>query len=121
MRNEYVDTLSKIYQCVSKPMANLAELNINTFNNLTKNTIILQKFSQIKKPEDFLAAQMELINNASVEMTQYAQKACHIGLEAFSEGQKVWNDIFHETTAKAVDLTKRTNTGSVKSKEKERE
>lgn len=120
MRNEYVDSISKIYQCVTKPLANLTELNINTFNNLTKNSAILEKFSHLKKPEDFLTAQMELMNKASVEMTQYAQKACDIGLEAFTESQKVLNDIFQETTAKTVDLTKRAHTG-VKAKERDKE
>lgn len=63
---------------------------------------------------------MELLNHASVEMTKYAQKACNIGLEAVSEGQKIWNDILRETTTKASDFAKQgNNISGAKSKERE--
>jgi len=119
MRNEYTENWSKLCQCAAKPIIDLAELNVTTLSNLTKNTNSFEKFSTAKKPEEFLAAQMELLNNASVELTKYAQKACSIGLDAVSEGQKIWNDILRETTAKASDFAKQSNVASMKTKERE--
>lgn len=113
---EYKDKWNRIYQCVNKPMADLAELNMNTLANFAKNTPSAEKFSHVKKPEDFLAVQMELLNNASIEAHKYAQKACSIGLQAVTEVQNMWNDIFHDTTEKAAEMAKHVNPGYVKSK-----
>lgn len=119
MRNEYTENWNKLCQCISKPLVDLAELNVDTLTNLTKNTHPFEKISQAKKPDEFLAAQMELLNNASIEMTKYAQKAFNIGLEAVTESHKIWNDICHETHTKASDFAKHGNVSGSKSKDRE--
>lgn len=116
------ENLGKICQTVSKPMIEMTELNVNTLNNLTKNTNSFEKLAQAKKPDDYLAAQMELINAASQEFTRYTQKACNIGLEAVTNANKIWTDMFHETSAKASDMIKATGMNKNKDRDnRERE
>ncbi len=105
MQNQFAENWSKLCQTVSKPMIDMVELNINTLNNLT-NTGVFDKIAQAKKPEDFLAAQTELLNKASTEVSKYAQKACTIGLDAITQANKIWIDMFQEVSAKATDVIK---------------
>lgn len=53
MRNEYTENWSKLCQCASKPMVDLAELGVTTLSNLAKNTNSFEKLSQAKSRKNF--------------------------------------------------------------------
>lgn len=107
-QRELTDNVSKLTQCLIKPMANLAELNVNAVNDWIRTFNSLQRVSQAKKPEDFLALQTELSNISVTEMTKYTQEAVRIGLEAISEANEVLTDIVRNSSDKASELMRET-------------
>lgn len=111
MQREFTENWNKLCQCVSKPMMDLAQLNINTLNNIVKNTDSLDEFNHSKKPEDFISAQMKLANACALEATKYAQKAMEIGMNAISEANKTWTESCNKATTKAADFVKTSNKG----------
>lgn len=106
MQKEFTENMNKLYQTMTKPMAEMAELNLNTLNNLTKNSNAFEDFTQSKRPEDLLSAQMKLMNTAYAELTKYTQKAMDIGMNALSEGGKIWNDLCRQSSFKATEFAK---------------
>ena len=114
MQKEFTENLTKLYQCVSKPVIDLTELNINTLNNIAKSTNSFEDLSQAKKPEDILSAQVKLANAACLEATRYTQKAMEIGLGAISEAGKIWAESFNKATNKASDFAKTATTNKGK-------
>ena len=119
MQKEFTENLSKLHQVISKPMADLAELNVNTLTHLAKNTNMFDEITQTKRPEDLLSTQMKIANAACLEMTKYTQKAMEIGMNAMSDASKVWTDVLRQTTTKASDFVKQ-GQGAAGNKEKER-
>jgi len=114
MQKEFTENLTKLYQCISKPIMDLAELNINTLNNITKNTNSFEDLSQAKRPEDFISAQVKLANAACLEASKYTQKAMEIGLGAISETGKIWAESLNKATNKASDFAKAATTNKGK-------
>lgn len=119
MQKEYTENWNKLYQCVSKPMADMAELNINTLNNWTKNSNLFDDLAQSKRPEEILSAQMKMANVACQEMTKYTQRALDIGMNAMSEAGKIWTDLLRQSTDKASEFVKQTH-GYAGHKDKEK-
>ncbi len=117
MQSEFTENLSKLCQCVSKPMMDLTQLNISTLSNVTKNTHSFEELTQAKKPEDIFAAQIKLANAANLEVTKYIQKAMEIGLGAMSEAGKVWTETLNKTTCKMSDFAKPGMSGKNRDKE----
>jgi hypothetical protein len=101
MQKEFTENLGKLYQCVSKPMTDLVELNISTLNNVAKNLGSFDEITQSKKPEDFIATQMKLANVVGSEMAKYSQKALNISLNAVSEVGNIWAEIFRQVTPRS--------------------
>lgn len=108
------EKLNKIYQSCNKSLMELSELNVATFNNIMKNSAYVEKLSHLRKPEDFMSAQSELLSNASNEAAKYIQKVCQINIDAMTDANQAWMDWIHETVSKAQDVVK-------KSKEREQE
>lgn len=107
MQKELTENLNKIMQCVSKPMMELTELNIKTFNHLSKNTVSFEDLTQVKKsPEDILSAQVRITNAACQVATKYTQEAMEIGVAAVSEANKLWVDSLSQLTSKTSDFVK---------------
>jgi hypothetical protein len=106
MQKEFTENWSKLCQCVSKPMSDLTELNISTLNTMTKNAGSFEEFTQAKKPEEVLVAQLKLANAACLEATKYMQKAMEIGISSMSEAGKVWAESLNKTAMKASDFVK---------------
>ena len=111
MQKDFTENWSKLCQSMGKPLMDLTELNIKTLNNITKNTSTPEEMAQVKKPEDMMAVQTKLFNNACVEATKYHQKAMEIGLGAMSEFGKMWTESLNKMTNKASDFAK-ANTGN---------
>lgn len=85
MQNPFTENLNKLYDTMSKPLSEFAELNMSTLNNAAKNTGHFEELMQAKKPEDFLLAQMKLANIGYLEATSYAKKAGDIWLKAMEQ------------------------------------
>src|SRR5579872_5288258 len=103
MQKEFTENLTKLYQFISKPIMDLAELNINTLNNIAKNTNSFEEFSQAKRPDDILSAQVKFANVACQEASRYTQKALEIGIGAISETGRLWSESLNKATNKASD------------------
>jgi len=108
MQNELMENWSKLTQCVSKPLIEMTELNLNTISNFAKNSSVLQVLSQAKKPEDVMAAQVKLAHLASLALTNYAQKAMEIGLSAIAETNKVCVETVNKTSGKPSEFVHKT-------------
>lgn len=109
MQKQMTENWNKLYQCISRPATELAQLNIQTWNNWLKSTgAPLEEVTQAKKPEDLLWAQMKLANMANLEALSYAKKVNAILTETFSETNDIVTDLIRETTAKSSELIKAT-------------
>ena len=117
MQKEFTENWSKLCQSMSKPMIDLTELNINTLNNLSRNTSAFEELSQAKKPEEFMHANLKVANAAFIEATRYAQKALEIGLNAVSETGRIWSDSVNKATNRAADFTKAKSNQADKNRE----
>ena len=106
MQRQFDDNWNKIYQCVSKPLADLAELNINTLTNWSKNKGYFEELTQAKKPEDLLMAQMKLANIGQIEAMSYVKKAGDIWIKAVEGFSDICNDVARTTTAKTSEIIK---------------
>jgi hypothetical protein len=117
MQNEYADTLTKLGQALVKPITELTELNANTLSKLAKSEAY-EDILKAKKPEEFLSAQVKLINAASVETIKHTQEAFGILVNAATQTNKILEEIMRKTTAKTADYAQ---TGINKMKEKTQE
>lgn len=107
MQHEFIENWKKMSQSLSKPLIQLAELNINSFNNLAiKNANLMEDAGELKKPEDWMSMQIKVMNSIYLEASKYAQKAIEIGLETASETSKIWSDTVNQTANKAADYAK---------------
>lgn len=109
MQRQYTDNWNKLNQCVSKPLAELAELNMNTLQNWSKNTGHFEELTQAKKPEDFFMAQMKLANIGQLEAMSYVKKASDIWIKAIEQISETCSDVARETTAKTSEAIKSGN------------
>lgn len=92
---------SDMFQAFSKPMMELAELNAKTINKFVQNQQYMENFTQAKKPEDILSAQLEFFKNFTSESMKYTQEACNIGLGWISLCAQQFNRAVSETSKKA--------------------
>src|SRR5947207_5696721 len=103
MQRELIENWSKICQSLIKPMLDIAELNIKTFNNLVKNTTNLDNLSQPKQPTDYILPLSKIATEAFQEAARYTQKAMEIGLCAISDASKTWIETVNKSTTNAND------------------
>jgi hypothetical protein len=92
MNNEFNEKVGDFYKTVSKPLADLAALNINTVTKLAQNPEskeIFEEIARAKKPEEYISAQIKLTQIAATEGMQYIQQACDIWLDALSQSGEV--------------------------------
>lgn len=106
MQGQFTDNWNKILQCVSKPLTDITELNINTLQNWSKNTGHVEELKQAKKPEDFFMAQIKLANIGQLEALSYAKKASDIWIKAIAEMNDICSDVARETAAKTSETIK---------------
>ena len=109
-----MENLTKLSQSVIKPISDLTELNAKTLNNLAKNEA-LEDVLQAKKPEEFISAQVKLINATGVEAIKHTQEAFGILMTAATQTGKILEEIIRKTTVKTADMAQ---TGINKVKEK---
>lgn len=103
---QFTENWNKLYQCVTKPLSDLTELNINTLQNWSKNTGHFEELTQAKKPEDFFSAQMKLANIGQLEAMSYAKKAGDIWMKAIEQINGICSDVVRETTQKTSEVIK---------------
>jgi hypothetical protein len=108
MQNEWMENWSKLTQCVSKPVMEMTELNINTMSHFAKNTAVLEALAQAKKPEELMAVQVKLAHLASLAMTNYTQRAMEIGLSAIAQTNKACVDTANKTAGKTSEFVNKT-------------
>lgn len=102
-QSDFVGQWSKICKCAAKPFTELAALNLNTLNEWTQHIKLDEMPS--KKPEDFVAMQTKITNEAIKTSMTYAQKAFDIFRESSLETGKVFNDMLQETASKVSSGT----------------
>jgi hypothetical protein len=109
MQTEINEKIGKLYECVSKPLTKITELNIATINKMANNTDLLTEVTQAKKPEDFIAAQVKLASTAATEGLEYLQQLSAIWMETLSQTGTTFataaRDV-HDTTKKATENMK---------------
>jgi hypothetical protein len=101
------ENLTNYFQCLTKPLMDMAKLNTDTFNHLTNNQICLEEFWQAKRPEDLISAQMQLASKIGAEASQYFQAAASIGMEACSTMGKQWFEGMTNATKQTQEQVKR--------------
>ncbi len=104
--SDFTEDWSKLCQSATKPLAELAELNVKTLGKIAKNAEYFNELLQAKKPEDFVAAQMKLANVAGLDAIRYAQDAYSICLESATQAGKAFTDYIRETSSKATEFGK---------------
>lgn len=103
MQRQFAESWNKLNQCLTKPLTELAELNMNTLQNWSKNTGHLDELMQIKKPEDLFTTQMKIAAIAQLEATSYLKKASDICTKAIEEMCETYSDVARETTVKTSE------------------
>lgn len=96
-QNPFTESMGEFCQCMTKPMADLTRLNIETFNHLAKNSDCIDSFMQAKKPEDILSAQIKFVNAASLEAFKYMQTASAILMEAATQNGRMFTEMAKES------------------------
>lgn len=103
---KFTNKWNNLCQSVNKPIAALSELNTSTFNKFSKSTGMFDEFTQAKRPEDLVNAQMKLANATLAELTKYSQEFCSILLNFASEAGNIFADTVNEVTACASETVK---------------
>lgn len=106
MQKQFSENWNKLYQCVNKPVTDIAQLNVNTLNNWSKSTGTFEELTQAKKPEDLLWTQMKLANMGHLEAITYAKKAGDIWADAITQINEICADMLRETTTKTSEIIK---------------
>lgn len=96
MQREYTQKWTEFCQSLNKPMAQITDLNLKTFNRLTKDSGYLDELLKARKPEDLMSAQMRLANAAGIEAVKYWQEAYNIITEATSQNTEIFKDVVHK-------------------------
>jgi hypothetical protein len=52
MQAQFRENWNKLYQCFSRSIVDIAQLNMNTMMNWSKNTGVFEALTQTKKQED---------------------------------------------------------------------
>lgn len=100
MQTQIIEKWSELCKCASKPLIDIAELNLNTWNELTKHV----KFDEFKSPSELLNAQSKIANEAIKSAGDYANKIGEIWQDAAVQASKTFNDIVHEAVNKASSV-----------------
>lgn len=101
MQKDFNDQWNEFYrQCINKPITEITELNIRTWNNISKHNDFFDKFFAARKWEDIVAAQMNAANIAGVEGLNYTQQAFNIWLNASANISKMFTSAFNHGAAR---------------------
>jgi hypothetical protein len=113
MENEIMEHWNKIYQCLSKPAAEFAELNMSTINNWSKHKGQLEELTQARKMGDILVTQMKLFNAGQLEAISYAVKAGDVWINILEQVNQLYDDMAKDAAEKS--------TGIIRAKSKRKE
>ncbi|KTD19243.1 hypothetical protein [Legionella jordanis] len=76
MQRDYLEGLKDSFNQLQKPLQELVELNVKTFQNLSY--IKPEDLSQLKNPEDLLEKNVNIFIQNSHRSLDYLQQAFHI-------------------------------------------
>ena|ERR1700722_16783227 len=93
MQREYTEQLGDFCKNMNKPVAAIVDLNMKTFNRLSKNADWMDEFMSAKRFEDVIAAQVKCVSSINLEVMRYAQEVSNIMLEATSNMGKTFSDV----------------------------
>lgn len=90
LNNEFTEKFGQqwaaFYNCMSKPMMDLAALNVKTFNNnMAKASTHVNEILHARKPEEVMNIQMKLANETSELGLKYLQDVVSIVTDASSD------------------------------------
>ncbi len=95
-KEAWMENWDKICHSLSQPLFDLAQLNINTLKNWSKNTGHFEELMQAKKPEELLMTQMKLMSIGQLEAMSYAKRASDIIVQATEQLNELSNDFVQE-------------------------
>ncbi|MDX1900558.1 MAG: phasin family protein [Gammaproteobacteria bacterium] len=93
------ENMSKFYQSCAKPMAQLAELNIQSLTHLAEQTKAFHEALQKRDPEIFFNMQTHIMNNAITAASEYVRKFTEIQLNGINEMGKVWGTLCQDVAS----------------------
>jgi len=96
MQKKFLDNFEKFSECCKEPMTDLTQLNLNTINNLSKNTGNYDELLQAEKLDDILWAQMKIANAAQLDAVTYIKKASDICNKAIDDTNEIIKDILKD-------------------------
>jgi hypothetical protein len=79
------DNLKNSGDLMNSQVKKIIDLNVRTFDKLSKETAVLTDLLQAKHPEEFIAAQMNCVKTAAMNAVEYSQELCSIVLDGFSQ------------------------------------
>lgn len=79
------DSLKNTGDLMNNQVKKIIDLNMRTFDKLSKETAVLTDLLQAKHPEDFIAAQMNCVKTAAMNAVEYSQELCDIVLDGMSQ------------------------------------
>jgi hypothetical protein len=105
-------------ECVSEPYMEITQLNTKTANTLlAENNWFFEHAREARKPEDFIALNLELANKSSRDLTAYSQALSHILTKSLSKASEtmlgLWNNMASDM-AKTSEKMQSTVVGSHK-------
>lgn len=102
MYNTFMNKWCEYSKEASKPWLELMELNLQTFNQWTKQAKSMQEFSQTRSPEDLYETQKKIGTEAVQAWNEYLQKLTAIYVESASHFgnlfQNISEDVYQKTS-----------------------
>ena len=105
---------AKIYQFTAKPISEWTDLNIQCINKFAEQTKQFQESIQSnKKPEDFVSANINILNNSLALAADYSRKAGEIAVNHMTEAGRLWmetcQEMMHQTAGNWMGMKNSSN------------
>lgn len=105
MAKEFNEQCMELSKSCLKQLSAINELNLKTFNNLSKSSA-MDSFLNAKKMEDVLEAQKKLMSEFNMATMNYTQQLFNIMLESSAEATKHFNCMASDLGHMASEATK---------------
>ncbi len=93
---QITDNFNKVLESLKQTATDVAELNINLINKVSRNAVTPGELSQPKKPEEF----MKHMNSINGDMLEYTQGLSEIFVDNTQRLSKILGGAVSETTEK---------------------
>ncbi len=90
-------------ECINKPCMEIAQLNAKAANRfISESTSYIERFLGSKKPEDFMALNVELANKNGQEVTEYVQELGRIIASSLTKASETMFNVMNTAANQAV-------------------